>query len=338
MTPPAPDKKTTMKDVAEAAGCDPSTVSLALRGDPRITAETRERVEAAARSLGYAVHPLVAAWVSARRRGRAVSQRLPLAYLTCHPGDFRWRASEHFRAIFEGARDQAAGGGFNLTEFCLADYTGNFDRLFQVLVTRNVQGVIIGPTLQHHALPDWDWSRFSLVTIGYGLASPAVHRVTEDHHLGMKLAFEACLARGHRRIGLAIVRKHNALRRERWLAAYLFEQYNRLSAGDRLVPYEARPNAALAEALAWVKAQRPDVVLTDDPEAWRETSVNRLGFALAAAYQHSGVFENNRGIGARAAELLVALIMRNERGVPKSRQTVLVEPTWLDPAEEAPSE
>src|SRR5690606_26134492 len=120
--------------------------------------------------------------------------------------------------------------------------------------------VIIGPALQHHALPDWDWSRFSLVTIGYGLASPVVHRVTEDHHLGMKLAFEACLARGHRRIGLAMVRKHNALRRERWLAAYLFEQYNRLGIDDRLVPYEARSNAALTEALAWVKSQRPDVV------------------------------------------------------------------------------
>jgi hypothetical protein len=38
------------------------------------------------------------------------------------------------------------------------------------------------------------------------------------------------------------------------------------------------------------------------------------------------VQENNRGIGRHAADLLVGLMLRNERGIPASRQTVLVEP------------
>lgn len=78
------------------------------------------------------------------------------------------------------------------------------------------------------------------------------------------------------------------------------------------MPCEFRSNAALPEALAWVELQRPEVALTDDREAWRDTWVHRLGFALAAAYRHTGVYENNHGIGGSAAELLVALIMRNE--------------------------
>jgi DNA-binding LacI/PurR family transcriptional regulator len=137
-----------------------------------------------------------------------------------------------------------------------------------VLITRGVQGVIIGPTLEHHELRGLDWERFALVTIGYGLTAPALHRVTEDHHLGMKLAFESCLARGHRRIGLALVRQHNAMRRERWVAAYLYEQFQHLAPDERLPIHLAGPADPRAAGARWLKAYRPDVVLADDPTAW----------------------------------------------------------------------
>ena len=316
-----------MEDVAREAGCHASTVSLALRGDVRIPAETRERVQVAADKLGYRIHPLIAAWVSARRAGRPIGRRLPAAYLTCHPDDFRWQADAHFRSIFDGAREQAERYGFALTEFRVSDYTRDLSRLNQVLVTRNVQGVIVGPSLEHHELNGLDWPRFALVTIGYGLTAPALHRVTEDHHLGMKLAFEACLKKGHRRIGLALVRQHNAMRRERWIGAYLYEQYQHLKAAERLTIYIATTNSPIAEAARWLKASRPDVILADDPAAWRSAGVPTMGFALSAAHQHPGVQENNRGIGRHAADLLVSLVLRNERGVPAGRQTVLVEPS-----------
>ena len=52
--PPAPRLATpTSHDVAQEAGLSQSTVSRALRGDTRVTAETRERVLAAAQRLGY---------------------------------------------------------------------------------------------------------------------------------------------------------------------------------------------------------------------------------------------------------------------------------------------
>ena len=182
---PAPTRKTpTMDDVAREARCHASTVSLALRGDARIPEETRARVQAAADRLGYRINPLIAAWVSARRAGRPIARRLPAAYLVCHPENFHWKADAHFRSIFEGARDQAERYGFNLTEFRVSEYARDLSRLNQVLLTRNVQGVIVGPTLEHHTLEGLDWPRFALVTIGYGLTSPALHRVTEDHYLG----------------------------------------------------------------------------------------------------------------------------------------------------------
>ena len=46
-------KRITVQDIAEKAGVSPATVSLALRGKPTIPAETRARVQEAARDLGY---------------------------------------------------------------------------------------------------------------------------------------------------------------------------------------------------------------------------------------------------------------------------------------------
>lgn len=51
--PPAEKKRKTIMDVAREAGVDFSTVSLALRNDPRIKDATRERIQAAARKIGY---------------------------------------------------------------------------------------------------------------------------------------------------------------------------------------------------------------------------------------------------------------------------------------------
>lgn len=323
----SPSHSPTMKDVARAAKCHASTVSLALRGDARIPAETQERVKSAAARLGYSIHPMISAWVSARRAGRPVSERVAAAYLTCLPGNYPWKADQHFRSIYEGARERAERYGFSLDEFCASDYGPDLGRLNRILITRNVQALIVGPTLEHHDLNGIAWERFSLVTIGYGLGSPGLHRVTEDHHLGMRLAFEWCIAQGYRRIGLALIRQHNAMRRERWMGAYLYEQHAHLKANERLPIYIARTSSPIAEANTWLRRQKPDIILADEPAAWRRTSVKTLGFALSSAHQFPGVHENNREIGRHASDLLISLVMRNERGIPAVRQTVLVEPS-----------
>jgi len=57
-----------LRDVAAACGCDVSTVSRALREDPRVARATRTRVQAAARRLGYRPN-LLARQLQAGRTG-----------------------------------------------------------------------------------------------------------------------------------------------------------------------------------------------------------------------------------------------------------------------------
>jgi LacI family transcriptional regulator len=49
--------KTTMKDIAQALGVTPSTVSLAMKDDPRISDETKQRVLAMAKELNFRITP-----------------------------------------------------------------------------------------------------------------------------------------------------------------------------------------------------------------------------------------------------------------------------------------
>ena len=70
-----------MADVASAAGVNKGTVSRALRGDKRISAETRTRIWTVARNLGYEVDA-VASGLSTKRTGVAavVVERLDLPW------------------------------------------------------------------------------------------------------------------------------------------------------------------------------------------------------------------------------------------------------------------
>jgi len=52
--------RTSLKDIATATGVSVSTVSLALSGDVRVAAPTRERIKATAHRLGYVRNPILA--------------------------------------------------------------------------------------------------------------------------------------------------------------------------------------------------------------------------------------------------------------------------------------
>lgn len=320
-------KRTTMKDIAKAAQCDVSTVSLALRDDPRITESRRKTIKKIAEKMNYTVNPLIAAWVHARRASLSLPQHIPIAYLACHPPGFNWKHSVHFSTIYNGAKDRLENHGFKLNAFELHKYERDFKRLNKVLLTRNIQGIIVGPSTQHYHIEGLDWSKFAVAAIGYALDDPPLHRVSEDHYRGMKRVFEHCLQKGYRRIGLGIVGTHNEERHQRWLAAYLLEQHL-AGVAPRLSIYQAQSEDWKPSAKAWVKKEKPNMVLTDFPDLWKGTGIPTMGFAISD-FDHSdsqGIIENNREIGIGAADVIVGLLYRNERGIPSCRRTVLVDP------------
>lgn len=312
-----------MKDVARLAGVDASTVSLALRNDPRIREETRQKVKEAAQELGYSINPLIAAWVRSRRASRGTDRGVSVAYITSHPPGYKWRDSQHFLTIYQGLRDRLHAFGFSLTVFDLNEYREKPEHLDRVLFTRDVMGIVFGPENCEYRVEGLSWERYSMVAIGYALEAPRIHRVTEDHFLGMELAMARCKAMGARRIGLAFNNRYNRERRDRWLGAYLLHCHESNGALP-VLDVEGDPD----RISHWIEDTKPEVVLVDDPAPWSALAVPTVCFAVSEVEKanHPGVAENNIGIGRSAADALVALVLRNERGLPTMRKNIVVEP------------
>src|SRR3546814_19332440 len=86
-------------DVAERAGVSQSTVSRALRNSPGVNAETRARVSAAARELGYVVDRHAS---SLRLKSSETIALVPI----CRPGEDRSATNPFYFALI-GSIDAA---------------------------------------------------------------------------------------------------------------------------------------------------------------------------------------------------------------------------------------
>src|SRR5258708_2570768 len=109
----------TLQDVAIRVGVHRTTVSLALRDHPRIPLKTRQRIQAAAKKLGYRANPLVAALMRSRRTGKVVKHAV-IAYVTSHSTRYGWRPPECEEPnFFPGAAERANDFGYKLEHFWL---------------------------------------------------------------------------------------------------------------------------------------------------------------------------------------------------------------------------
>ena len=332
-----------MKHVAEAAGVSVMTVSLALRRAPSIPEATRERVRAAAEKLGYRRNPLVAA-LMADLRGRKArgAEAHVIAYVESYPATATKQQAGTLRRFRAGAVAGAAKHGFALQGFRLGEGGLSEARLEQVLEARGIRGVVFAPFPRTDSALTQPWRNHALAAVGYSLARPALHRAVNHQAHSIRLALAELRARGYRRIGF-VIRRHEDERTERnWLAAVLLAQHDAVKTGMRF-PLQLTENVERAELLAWVRRERPEVVVTTEEEVWplvRRLKVpgrGRVGFAhlhltpdLAGC---SGIDQNNERVGEAAVDLVVEQLHGNAWGIPAIPKTVLIEGRWVAGAE-----
>jgi len=179
-------QRPTIRQLAEYTGLSPAAVSYALRG-MHVSAETEERVRAAAEELGYEVDPIA--------RALAGGATGVIGLLVGSLADF-W-TQELVRAV---QRELYVAERSTL----VADADGEPGReleLAQKLVDQRVDGLIVVPI----GPSGGGWAAIArqlpIVTIGDALpgAAPA-GEVVFDNELGVKQALEHLSGRGHQRI------------------------------------------------------------------------------------------------------------------------------------------
>lgn len=177
---------TSIKDVARDVNMSTATVSRALRGLPRVSAETRDRVMEAAHRLGYVPSPSAAGLASGQTRMVAVI----VPFVT------RW----FFAAVVHGAEQLLRERGYDLLLYNLAGDREARHRVFQThLLSKRVDAVLIlslTPTFQEVA----GLERLGRPVTFVGAALPGWASVCIDDELAARTAIEHLTGLGHRRI------------------------------------------------------------------------------------------------------------------------------------------
>ena len=178
----------TISDVASLADVSRTTVSLVIRGNPDIPAETKERVMAAIAELGY--RPTLAA------------QRVP----TQPSGAFGFVSDEivttpYAGKIFEGAQDTAWKQG----KLLILANTKNDPQLqaaaLDMMMERQVEGIIYA-TMYHRPVtpPDLLWEVPS-VLLDCFVPDRSLPSVVPDEVAAAHKATSVLLENGHKRVG-----------------------------------------------------------------------------------------------------------------------------------------
>lgn len=179
-------------DVAERAGVSQSTVSRALRNSPGVNAETRARVTAAARALGYVVDRHAS---SLRLKS---SETLALVTI-CRPGEDRSAINPFYFALLGSIAAATSARGFNLL-VSFQESAANFRADFVASGLADAM-IVIGTSSNHSA---WDYFREAqssgLGFVCWGSPGEPFRWLRSDNRDGGRIAAEHFIAMGRRNI------------------------------------------------------------------------------------------------------------------------------------------
>lgn len=180
----------TIRDVALLADVSPMTVSRVINGNPRVRAETRERIQQAIAELGYVPNSL--AQGLSRQRAGTLALIVP---------DF---VDPFFTLVLRGAEDVARRAGYRVILCNSGGDTEREDAYLENMVAHRVEGVLIAPVgngsrrnlrrLEQHGVP--------FVLVDRRIPGVESDLVQGDSVAGARRLVEHLLSLGHRRIAL----------------------------------------------------------------------------------------------------------------------------------------
>jgi DNA-binding LacI/PurR family transcriptional regulator len=328
----------TIRVLARQLGLSRTTVSEALRGLPRVQASTAKRVCDAAEKAGYRPNPMASAVMSQIRRSRAQAFRGGLAAVNIVEPDRPLHALRYHDALLEGASERASELGYKLQTFLVGRENIRVERLDGILRSRGIQGVLLLPAWQDPDFSQLDWSRYAGVYADYMIERPELHAVACDHYRSLVAALQRLRRMGYHRPGIFLQRHADERLQHRWEGAFLSHRRNNRGAGR--VPPLIMDEFTRAEFVDWFTRYEPDVVLGHWAQAvdWmRQCGAKvpeKVGFVSLNVTMETrpcaGLDFRPRLLGARSAELLIAQLQRNERGIPSPASLTMIPALWRD--------
>lgn len=331
-------RRITLKDIASKCGVSVATVSYALRGDPRISKQTALTVRAAAEELGYRPDPLLSALISYRSDVKAERLKGEVAMLyPCEKTSPRTRLFQVHRECF-GRR--MVEHGYTVSDFYLDTLGYSVRRLRQILLARNIRGVVLAWGFEVTTLPDFPWQEFVVVSTERVRVHPYLDRISMNHFRAIRGVMDKIRAKGHSRVGLIFHDDTPPVVKKNILGSYLVE----MGAGEARevpVPFEYSRGENPERFLRWFGATKPTALLSSGHVDHAFLEKSGLSFpgdcALAVAEidevgpgRVSGIYVGSV-MGQTLADLLVRKIVTYDNvTLDAEGQLLLVNGVWHD--------
>jgi LacI family transcriptional regulator len=217
----------TLRDVARDSGFSPATVSIVLNEAPLaryIPAQTKERIEKAARRLGYRPNQLARSLRSSRNHTLGVMV-FDITDPYCTP-------------IVRGIENTLYQASFVPILADAHNDRGRFERYLEMLLERRVEGLVVVANwmlVDINLLADMEKRNIPTVIIGRELQRGSINSVLVDNEAGGKLAIEHLHSLGHRKIAFIRGPKMLADSSSRWKGVRTFAKSAGLTIDEHLV-------------------------------------------------------------------------------------------------------
>lgn len=331
----------THRSIAQAVGVAPSTVSLALRNDPRVARETVAKVRSVAEEMGYRANPSVSMWMAHVRTTRSPRFQEVMGYIHTVPRNHSYRRYIPFDLYRKGVGERAKRLGYQLRDFELHGEEMTSKRLRSILDAQGIRGLIFEyadcAEFNQYTL-EFDWTGLSAITLGARPSDLPLHNVSSNHFDAAKLAYRKLIELGYRRIGLSL---HMFCDR-----SVDFETSGGFLCAQSLYPKSTRVPIHNTDVFQgwdrrgfceWFERYQPDVVVSPNSEIFGflkymalrvPEDVGWVHLAKASGSCVAGIEHHPQQIGSAAVDLLSNFLHMNETGQVEVIRRELIEPTW----------
>jgi len=338
---PTPTPPVTVRAVAKACGISQTTVSLALRNSPKTSVATRERVQAKASEMGYAVDANVSKLMGYLRRRRKERSLCNLGWIY-HGEKQAWKKPWN-RDILESAKERAAELGYALEEIWVSAPDFNLAKLPHLLRARGIEGILL-PTPDPKVAPIHkylSWEELQVVVLMAPASLPEFNHVDFHHTDNMKMAITEALRLGYRRPGLFIGRWSD--NNSNWsYSGQIMAEHGHYLDYVHVPPFWTEGwHGELwneREFIKWYKREKPDVLLVVGNE-WKsrvEASGVKVPHDVGMLHlqwgpdvkEWAGIDPQRKHIGHSAVDLLTAGLVRGEKGIPLFAKEMQIRGVW----------
>lgn len=332
----------TLRDIAKQLGLHHSTVSRALANAPNISPYRRLEVQEASKRMGYRRNIMATALGHQRSTARKRPVNSKIAWINFWKDPEQSRNFKEFDLYWKGAYAAAETHGYHLEEFICGDHTSP-SQLEGILQSRNIYGVLIPPHQEADLPSGWeqsgweqvDWNKFCVVRFGHFNTYPPAHVAASNYLNSALLAYNNIARLGYKRIGYVSALDYPALFRA---------GYNANQEKEEMLPIfylkNSRDSVAELDVFSkWLKANRPDAIITDIAEL--RNMLQTLGYrvpqdiGLAATSvldgnADAGIDQCSEEIGNAAVDTLLSLLHHNQFGIPSICREILITGKWVN--------